>query len=472
MASVLVVTSDLHAAGTLRKLLEKAGHHVVCSDTLAAARRAAAGDGVGAIVLSPTLTDGSGLELIPELRRQLPRAPILVIDDDDGMAATLVAMREGAFDCLPSPVDPRRLLQRLEDALKLTPAQAIAVAEVPEDARAPALVGRSPAMREVFKKLGLLAASRATVFLRGESGTGKELAARVLHDYGLSGGQAPFVAVHCAALPRPLVEAEIFGHRKGAFTGADRDKPGKLELAAEGTLFLDEVGEIPLETQVKLLRVLQERQFERLGDNQPRPFNARVLAATHRDLEELVREGTFREDLYYRLNVATVTLPPLRERREDIPLIASRLLSVVTREVGRRIDGLSVNALEKLCVAEWPGNVRELRNVLTRAVVRCRGRLVDEDDIDLGADAAAREGDVRPPDRFPTLDEAEREHVRRALELAKGHRGRACSLLGVSRPTLLRKMRKYGLLEGGDEELERPVTPPRSDGTRRAKRPT
>jgi two-component system response regulator AtoC len=468
VASVLLIMSDAHAAVTLEKLLMKAGHHVLVAATAAAARKAATRGDVGAVFLSPRLPDGAGLELLPELRRQLGRAPILVLTEDDGMSATLVAMREGAFDCLPSPIDPRRLLERLEDALKLTPAQAIAIPEVHDDARAPAFVGRSPAMREVFKKLGLLAASRATVLLRGESGTGKELAARVLHDYGPSGSEAPFVAVHCAAIPPALVEAEIFGHRKGAFTGADRDKPGKLEQAADGTLFLDEVGEIPVDVQVKLLRVLQERQFERLGDTQQRPFRARVLAATHRDLEALVRTGDFREDLYYRLNVATVVLPPLRERREDIPLIASRLLLEVTREVGRKVDGLSVNALEKLTVADWPGNVRELKNVLTRAVVRCRGRLVDEDDIDLGADPAS--GEVRPPDRFPTLDEAEREHVRRALELAKGHRGRACSLLGVSRPTLLRKLRKYGLL--APDEMERPVPAAVPPITKRSKRPT
>ncbi len=446
MANVLIVMSDAHAVETLRRLLGKAGHQVVWAQNGAAARRVATRSSVAAVLLSSALSDGPGLALMAELRTRLPRAPVLVLTEDDGMDSTVVAMREGAFDCIGSPLDPRHLLRRLEDALRRTPLQALAVAEVPEDARAPGLVGRSPAMREVFKKLGLLAASRATVLLRGESGTGKEVAARVLHDYGRTGGGAPFVAVHCAALPRALVEAEIFGYRKGAFTGAERDKPGKLELAGAGTLFLDEVGEIPLETQVKLLRVLQERQFERLGDNHARPLEARVIAATHRDLESLVRGGEFREDLYYRLNVASLTIPPLRERRDDIPLIAERLLGEVTREVGRKVQGLSVDALDKLCMAEWPGNVRELRNVLTRAVVRARGRIVDEDDLDLGAGLDARPPAApSAPERFLTLDELERAHVQRALELAGGHRGQACALLGVSRPTLLRKIRKYGL---------------------------
>jgi two-component system response regulator AtoC len=481
MARVLIVMSEAPAASALQRVLVEAGHAVAIIDSAARARAMARGgvsaDEVGAVIVDLRLSDGSGLALLPELRRRLPRSPVLVLTGDDGMAATLVAMRDGAYDCLAKPVDPRRLLHRLEDALRLTPAQAIAVPQVPEEARASGLVGGSAAMREVFKKLGLLAASRATVLLRGESGTGKELAARVLHDYGLAGREAPFVAVHCAALPPPLVEAEIFGYRKGAFTGAHRDKPGKLEQAAEGTLFLDEVGEVPLDVQVKLLRVLQERQFERLGDTRLRPFGARVLAATHRDLEAMVREGAFREDLYYRLNVATVTLPPLRERREDIPMIIERLLAEVTREVDRRVDGLSVDALERLQEADWPGNVRELRNVLTSAVVRCRGRLIDTADLDLAAAhvaspispsiAADGQGTNLTPAsggaplsgrssgaRFPTLAEVERDHVRRALALARGHRGRACALLGVSRPTLLRKLRKYGLIEPGDEEVD------------------
>jgi two-component system response regulator AtoC len=481
VASILLVVSDRPALTTLRRLLAAGGHETVSADSAATARRTVARGKIDAVIIDARVRDA--LALVPDLRKTLMRAPILVITGEDGMGDTLVAMRDGAFDCLSEPIDPRRLLGRLEDALRLTPAQAISIIDVPEGARAAALIGSSAAMREVFKRLGLLAASNATVLLRGESGTGKELAARVLHDFGPSGGRKPFVAVHCAALPGPLVEAEIFGHRKGAFTGADRDKPGKLEAAGEGTLFLDEVGEIPLDTQVKLLRVLQERQFERLGDTRPRPFRARILAATHRDLEELVRGGRFREDLYYRLNVATVTLPPLRDRPEDVPAIAERLLGEVTREVGRRLDGLSVAALEALCAAEWPGNVRELRNVLTRAVVRCRGRIVDVDDLDLSGQApspaaspAPKPGTGRmtaagaaPP--FPTLLEVEREHVRKALDLAKGHRGRACALLGVSRPTLLRKLRKFGLLEPGEQvqddgtdedDLERPVPTRRS----------
>ena len=462
----------LSAEDTARKLgaaLQRAGHPVLQATSIRQAQRAIQGSRIGAVLLSPRLEGGSGLRLLDEARKAKSRLPVLVLtDEQDEMAATLLAMREGAFDCLAAPHDTDHVLGRLQDALRLTPAQALAVVDIEGDDRAARLVGKSKPMREVFKKLGLLANSRASVLLLGESGTGKEVTARVLHDFAVRGAEAPFVAVHCAAIPRPLVAAEIFGHAKGAFTGADRDREGRLEQAGDGTLFLDEVGDIPLETQVKLLRVLQERRFQRIGESQVRPFEARVIAATNLDLHGMVREGKFREDLFYRLNVATITLPPLRERREDIPLLAQRLLGEVAHETGRRVEGFTSTAVEKLCMADWPGNVRELRNVLTRAVVHCRGRLLDEEDLDLGADPAAAA--LRSPDRFPTLDEAEREHVRKALVLAKGHRGRTCSLLGVSRPTLLRKIRKYGLteFEAPSTEIKRPV-PPRT--TRRSPRP-
>ena len=473
MARLLLVQGDQDAAQSLRQQLEAGGHQVKWVGSAAEALAAARSERPRAVLLDLALPDRSGLEVLAELRRKAGRAPVLVMTEDPSMTATLVAMRDGAFDCLPKPVDVVRLEQRLEHALRLTPLSAIEVPELPGDEdRAPELVGSSAAMREVFKMLGLLAASRATVLLRGESGTGKELAARVLHDYGLTAGQEPFVACHCAALPGNLVEGELFGARKGAYTGADADKQGKLEAAGEGTLFLDEVGEIPLDTQVKLLRVLQERQYERLGDTVTRAFQARVIAATHRDLEGLVRDGRFREDLYYRLNVATVTIPPLRERREDIPLIAERLLGAVAREVDRPVTGLSQAALSLLCTHDWPGNVRELRNVLTRAVLRSPKKTIDADDIELGVASSPEAAPLPPvvparaaePARFPSLMDVEREHVRRALITTQGHRGRACELLGISRPTLLRKLRKYGLedeaqADAGEDLEERDVPP-------------
>ena len=464
MARLLVVDDEPDFCESLRSGLQEGGHLVRSVATGADAIKAASADPYDVVLLDLGLPDRHGLEVLAELRSRLQRTPVIVITGEADMSSTVRAMRDGAFDFLSKPVAPEELEARIDRALRLSSpargAQPVEIDDEPpqETAAGPVeLIGGSGAMREVFKQLGLLSASRATVLIRGESGTGKELAARILHEFSIQGG--PFVAVNCAALPAGLIEAEIFGHRKGAFTGADKDRAGKLEAAGEGTLFLDEIGEVPLDVQVKLLRVLQERQFERLGETESRPFRARVVAATHRDLEALVREGRFREDLYYRLNVATVTLPPLRARRDDVPLIARRLLRQICGEVGRPTLGLSAGTLERLLAHDWPGNVRELRNVLTRAVLRARGGMILEDDLELDSTTDGRPlpttpTDPRPNGRLPTLEEAERELIRRALEHTGGHRGKTCELLGISRPRLLRKIRRYGLESRPDDDLD------------------
>jgi two-component system response regulator AtoC len=454
MARLLVVDDDPSIRGSLAMGLSESGHEIETVANATDALRAATDAHFDVVLLDLGLPDRNGLEVLAELRRVGHHAPIVVISGDTDMASTVRAMRDGAFDFLSKPFDPEDLDDRINRALHVA-AKKIAVTRTspPLDEESGIdLVGNSETMRELFKMLGLLSASRATVLIRGESGTGKELAARVLHEFSPK-AHFPFVAVNCAALPGPLVEAEIFGYRRGAFTGADQDRAGKLEAAADGTLFLDEVGEVPLETQVKLLRVLQERQYERLGETESRPFRARIVAATHRDLESLVRSGAFREDLYYRLNVATVTLPPLRERREDLPLIAERLLVQISKEVGHPVSGIAPSALARLQSHDWQGNVRELRNVLTRAAILCRGDTIVEENIEFGTRAdrdLAKAFPVRAPgrddsDRIPTLAEAECELIRRALARARGHRAKTCRLLGISRPTLLRKIRRYGL---------------------------
>jgi two-component system response regulator AtoC len=460
---VLIVDDEAPIREALGIGLAEAGHEIVSVGTAAQALRALSGSGPFDIVLLDLrLPDRHGLEVLAELRGNGDETPVIVISGDTEMSSTVRAMRDGAFDYVSKPIDLDQLERLIERAIRTSARSSPAVLVMPETVTRPddvagvELVGSSPALREVFKTLGLLAASRATVLIRGESGTGKELAARALHRFSHADDvEKPFVAVNCAALPGPLVEAEIFGYRRGAFTGADRDRPGKLDAAGDGTFFLDEVGEVPLETQVKLLRVLQERVYERLGETESRPFKARVVAATHRDLEALVRQGKFREDLYFRLNVATVTLPPLRERRGDVAILAERLLGAISREVGRPIKGLSSGALERLRQHDWPGNVRELRNVLTRASVRCRGATtLQEDDLEIGSSAEhelrvdASGAPLSPlpgPARFQTLDEVERDHIRKALAHARGHKGKTCDLLGISRPTLSRKIKRYAL---------------------------
>ncbi|MSS73269.1 MAG: sigma-54-dependent Fis family transcriptional regulator [Candidatus Latescibacteria bacterium] len=303
------------------------------------------------------------------------------------------------------------------------------------------LVGQSPAMLEVFKSIGRAAPTGAPVLLRGESGTGKEPVARALHRH--SGRSGLFVAVNCSAVVETLAESELFGHERGAFTGAVERRRGRFELAAGGTLFLDEIGDAPASVQVKLLRALDRGEFERVGGRETLRFEIRIVAATNRDLEEMVQEGTFRADLYYRLSVVTISLPPLRERPEDLPLLVQHLIRRIARRVGRRIDGVSPGAIQRLMEYTWPGNVRELENVLTRAAICTRGQVVACDDLPalMTPEARPEEQDRRPR----TLAEMERAHIERTLRIAQGNRGRACDLLGITRPTLRRKMREYGL---------------------------
>jgi len=310
------------------------------------------------------------------------------------------------------------------------------VAEEREDHGVGNIIGKSEVIRDVYKKIGAVSTSRATVLITGESGTGKELVARAIH-FSSETGQYPFVAVNCTAFPHHLLESELFGHIRGAFTGAVVDKVGRFQLAAQGTLFLDEIGELPIDLQAKLLRVLQERVFERVGDTRPTKLLARMIAATHRDLGQMVKEGTFREDLYYRLKIVEVHLPPLRDRREDIPLLVDHLFRRITRETHRRVRYVSAEAMQLLSNYPWPGNVRELENALTRGVVLTQGEVltvdtlpisIDDDDVQDAPSSAqtvassTAQGALHSPSgaeaQLSTLREVERLHIIRVLNHA------------------------------------------------------
>lgn len=306
------------------------------------------------------------------------------------------------------------------------------------------LVSRSPSMNRVFELIPVVAATRTTVLIGGETGTGKEVTARAIHAES-PWREEPFVAVNCAALPEPLLESELFGYRKGAFTGADRDKPGRFAQAGNGTLFLDEIGEMPPAVQVKLLRVLQEKTFEPLGSVKPEPCGARIIAATHRDLAALVREGKFREDLYYRINVVRIDLPPLRDRKEDIPLLADHFVERFNVQQQRRISGFSHEALSLLAAWSWPGNIRELQNVTERAFVLCPGPVI-------GLECLPEEIRGRRSGGSGTLTEIRRSSEEQllidVLERCDGNRSKAARELGIDRTTLYRKMVRYGIQPG------------------------
>jgi DNA-binding NtrC family response regulator len=341
----------------------------------------------------------------------------------------------GAAGYVRKPFDRDEILFEVRRAVDRQESGA-EVAETPGE-----MVGRSAPVREVFSLVAKVAPTNSTVLIRGESGTGKELVARAVHDQSKRKGK-PFIKVNCAALPETLLESELFGYEKGAFTGAVAAKPGRFELAEGGTVFLDEIGDLTPPTQVKLLRVLQDRQFERLGGTQTLKADVRVLAATHRDLEALVKEGKFREDLFYRINVVPVRVPPLRERREDIPLLAEHFLNRFRREHGKPSVRLDAAAFEALSAHGWPGNVRELQNVVERLVVLNQSGLILKQEVlpCLGGPAPAGAAALGA-----SVAEAEKTAIQNALKSTGGNRTQAAKVLGVSRRTLHNKLREYGI---------------------------
>jgi len=354
------------------------------------------------------------------------------------------AMRRGAFDFIRKPIEKIELDTTLENALRqYRLSRQVAIVSEELHADIDQIVGKSPAILDVCKTIGAVASRQAPVLITGESGTGKEIVAKAIHYH--SGRPGIFLAVNCSALAEGVLESELFGHEKGSFTGATARKEGRFELAADGTLFLDELGEMPLALQAKLLRVLQDGTFERVGGTQTLHSGARIIAATNRDLEALIREGSFREDLFYRLNVVHIHLPPLRERKEDMPLLIEHLLARINARQHTRIRHIAEPALRKLRDYDWPGNIRELENILTRAAVLARGDTITPELI-LLAEAPPADKDEDPGQvRLVSLETVEREHVASVLRHVRWHRGKACEILGISRPALDRKIKKYGL---------------------------
>ncbi len=394
----------------------------------------------------------SGLDLIAAVRARNPEIPVIVITAYGTIETAVAAVKAGAFDYLTKPLHLDELLHRIQQARE----RARLLGEIRElrealreRHRVEGIIGESGAMQEVLSLVRRVAPSDATVLIRGESGTGKELIAQAIH-YASPRAAGPLVRVNCAALPETLLESELFGHEKGAFTGAVASRKGRVELAHGGTLFLDEIGDLPLHLQVKLLRVLQEREIERVGSSRPTPVDVRVLAATHRDLEALVRSGRFRDDLYYRINVVTISLPPLRERREDIPRLLEHFLQRFATKNGKAIRGLTREARDALLRYDYPGNVRELENLVERAVVLTRDDVIGLDDLPLSLQAEAGPEPEAEARSLPAAVEGlERRMIREALARAGGVQTRAAELLGISERVLRYKLQKYGLTGAG-----------------------
>ncbi|HKC59708.1 MAG TPA: sigma-54 dependent transcriptional regulator [Myxococcales bacterium] len=454
MDRILIVDDDRSIRELLSMHLEERGYGVISAATGAEGFKLAEETSPSAIILDMRLPDASGIDLIPELRKRAAETPVLMITAHHDMATTILAMKAGAFDYIHKPIDIRALDVAIDRALevrRLSRGTDFLSVEAQRAVKMDDIVGTSPAMQQLFKDVGRVAASRATVLIQGESGTGKELIARVIHSY--SAGAKPFIGINCSAIVDTLLESELFGHEKGAFTGAVFSKIGKFELAEEGSIFLDEIGELSQNLQAKLLRVLQERELERVGGVKRIPVRARILAATNRDLLGEVRTGRFREDLYQRLKVVTLSIPPLRERPEDIPLLVEHLLVKINQRLHKNLRRVPRETLEKLMARPWPGNVRELENVLTRAAVLNQGDLLLEEHLVEASRSEPSRQELTPPatdGRVQTLDEVERAHIERVFAMTKGHKGRTCQILGISRPTLERKLRKYRLAPASD----------------------
>ncbi len=364
------------------------------------------------------------------------------------------AFASGAVDYVTKPFQPEELLARvgthiaLRREIEAHRRSKATIRELVDDSRArsPTMVGDSPALRRVLEQVAQVAPTDSTVLIQGETGTGKELVARAIHD-GSKRRERPLVRINCAALPRELVESELFGHEKGAFTGALQQRRGRFELADGGSLLLDEVGELPLEAQAKLLRVLQEHEFERVGGTRTLRADVRVIAATNRDLQAQVRDGRFRADLYYRLNVFPIVVPSLRERRHDIPRLLQHFASKAARKLGRPVDGIAAAFTERATAYDWPGNVRELENLVERAMIMCNGALLDGSDLLVPTQGAAAPAAPVPPGES-SLEDMERAHIQRVLERTRGvieGDAGAARVLGLNPSTLRGRLRKLGI---------------------------
>ncbi|HVC62271.1 MAG TPA: nitrogen regulation protein NR(I) [Acetobacteraceae bacterium] len=470
LPTVLVADDDRSIRTVLTQALGRSGYQVRSTGNAATLWRWVE-DGEGDLVITDVvMPDENGLDLIPRIKRIRPDLRVVVMSAQSTLMTAVKAAQRGAFEYLPKPFDLQELLAVVARALAAPAPRAPGPAE-PRDAddQMP-LIGRSPAMQEVYRTIARLSIADLTVMINGESGTGKELVARALHDYGKR-RNGPFVAINMAAIPRELIESELFGHERGAFTGATNRSQGRFEQANGGTLFLDEIGDMPPEAQTRLLRVLQEGEFTSVGGRQPIKANVRIIAATHRDLRNSIRQGLFREDLFYRLNVVPIRLPALRERAEDIPLLARHFLERA-RDDGLPLKSLDMAAVDKLKQHNWPGNVRELENLMRRLAALCPNDLVGVDSVAAElADAAPPSSQAAapgtPPDTLATaverhireflaahddgmtasdiydrvIAEVERPLIRLTLAATRGNQIKAASMLGLNRNTLRKKIR-------------------------------
>lgn len=442
--SILVVDDEKNIRDGLAKSLELDGYRTITAEDGEKALMIMQEEDIDLVISDLRMPKLSGEDLLRRLAESWPTVSVIILTGHGTIENAVQAMRDGAFDFLTKPVNLERLGLLVKRALStrdLVLRHRAMQEELEKHKQSSNLIGKSAAMRKVVDLVTQVAPTKASVLITGESGVGKEVVADTLHK--LSGRQDnPFVRVHCAALSESLLESELFGHEKGSFTGAVARKKGRFELAHTGTIFLDEIGEINQSVQIKILRVLQEKSFERVGGEQTVEVDVRLIAATNRDLKKEIEEGRFREDLYYRLNVVNIHIPPLRERKDDIPLLAAHYLKLFADENGKAVDGIDNKARTALHNYSWPGNIRELRNTMESAVVLCRNSILTTEDLPDHIAESHDEGLIRLP-LGSTMAEAERAIIRATLIAEKGNKSRTADILGIGRKTLHRKLDEY-----------------------------
>lgn len=434
--TALIIDDEPDILELLRITLDRMNVECRAAGDLGSARRLLAAHRFDLCLTDMRLPDGDGIEFVRHLQEHYPQIPVAIITAHGSIETAIQALKLGAFDFLTKPVDLARLRLLIENALRLSGNRG-------ESGRR--LIGESALIQDIRRKIAKLARSQAPIYISGESGVGKELVARMIHDQGPRSA-AEFVPVNCGAIPPELMESEFFGHIKGSFTGATADKQGLFQAAEGGTLFLDEVAELPLNMQVKLLRAIQEKTIRPVGAQKEIPVDVRILSATHKDLADLVEAGRFRQDLFYRINVIELHVPPLRERKSDIPMIAAHIIETLVRENGSGVDGLTEDALAELIDYPFPGNIRELENILQRAITMCEGTQIGPEDLQLPETLSQNESHA---DNSAALDsmltQVERDRILAALEQTRWNRTAAAKLLGISFRALRYRLEKLGI---------------------------
>jgi two-component system NtrC family response regulator len=448
--TILLVDDEAGQREVLAGYLKKKRHTVLDAASAAEAMARVKQEVVDLVLTDLKMPDKSGFELLKEIRALNPEITVVIMTAFGTIEGAVAAMREGAYDYLTKPIDLEELdllIQRVGERRRLLSENQLLKQQLAEKFKFTGIISQSAAMEEVLNMAGRVAGSKATVLIRGESGTGKELIAKAIH-FSSARKDKPFIAVNCAALNENLLESELFGHERGAFTGADKQRRGRFELADGGTIFLDEIGDVPMSTQVKLLRVLQEEQFERVGGTQTMQVDVRVIAATNRNLEEKIKDGSFREDLFYRLNVVSIEIPPLRMRREDVTPAIEYFLKKFSEENKRKDLTISKEAMDMLLRYDYPGNMRELQNLIERAVVLARGEVITTAELPLPLRNLASEqaaSPAAPATLSERVDALEKEMVFDALAETRGNQSKAAERLGISERNLRYRLQKWGM---------------------------